>query len=55
LQRTKTIFIEWHKWQGVTLDAVQKSLSSYGFSLKRILQEEDVAGTAVFTKTDVKP
>src|SRR5260221_2682571 len=50
LQRTKTIFIEWHKWQGVTLDEVKKLLSAQGFILKRALQEEDVAGTAVFTK-----
>jgi FkbM family methyltransferase len=50
LGRTRTIFIEWHKWQGVTLDAVKKLLAPSGFSLKRILQEDDVAGTAVFTK-----
>ena len=50
LQRVKTIFIEWHKWQGVTLNAVEKALMSNGFSLKRVLQEDDIAGTAVFTK-----
>jgi FkbM family methyltransferase len=50
LSRTKTIFIEWHKWQGVTLDGVKNLLSAQGFTLKRVLQEDDVAGTAVFTK-----
>jgi FkbM family methyltransferase len=50
LQRTKTIFIEWHKQQGITLDAVKKALASNGFVLKRVLQEDAVAGTAVFAK-----
>jgi FkbM family methyltransferase len=55
LSRTKTIFIEWHKWQGVTLEVVKQLLSSNGFSLKGVLQENDVAGTAVFTKKTTVP
>jgi len=54
LSRTKTIFIEWHKQQGVTLNAVQELLSSNGFLLKRVLQEDDAAGTAVFTRSDAQ-
>jgi hypothetical protein len=50
LQRTKTIFIEWHKWRGVTLDEVKNLLGRQGFLLKRVLQEEEAAGTAVFIK-----
>ena len=50
LSRTKTIFIEWHKWQGVTLDEVTRLLADQGFVMKRVVQEYEVAGTAVFIR-----
>ena len=49
LKRTRAILIEWHKWR-VNLPEVEVSLSERGFTLKKILHENDGVGTALFVR-----
>jgi FkbM family methyltransferase len=49
MRRVKTVLIEWHKGK-VSLDEISGLLSVQGFALKKILHQNEVAGTAIFIK-----
>ena len=49
LGRVQTILIEWHKWR-VSLDELKSYLGALGFSLKKVLDENEGLGTALFSR-----
>src|SRR5262249_11303330 len=49
LRRVDTLLLEWHKWR-VSLDQLKKLLVAHGFSLERILEENENMGTAFFKR-----
>lgn len=47
LKRVDSILLEWHKWR-VSLDEVKACLGMQGFSLVKVLEENEQMGTAIF-------
>jgi hypothetical protein len=47
--REKTVLLEWHKSK-VSLDEIVGLLSAQRFALKKILHQNEDAGTAIFIK-----
>jgi len=52
MRRVKTVLLEWHKCK-VSLDEIVGLLSPQGFALKKILYQNEAAGTAIFVKNTV--
>jgi len=50
LSRVDVILLEWHKWR-VSLGDLQKLLTHQGFSMQKILEENESMGTALFKRT----
>jgi len=49
LRRVDAMLLEWHKWR-VGLEEVKPLLFAQGFTLKKILEENDMMGTACFSR-----
>jgi FkbM family methyltransferase len=52
MKRVQTILVEWHKWR-VSLKDLEAYLKTLGFSIQKVLHEDEGLGTAIFSRKQV--